>query len=249
VEVLPRSTTAVRSLDTPKSKTNETEHAFLYDKGVMTDLGIDAPYSAAYGINERSEVVGQYLHSSGYLRGFKYSKGVTVDLGTLGGNFTQAYGINNAGQVTGHSETGSSTLHAFLYEEGVIQDLGTLGGSFSQGTAINEDGLVVGGSATPGDTEFRAFAYAYGMMFDLGSLGGSSFALGVNNAGDVVGSSFTAPGQFDDLRPVLFKNGQVVDLSGYLPGWSFAFARSINARGEIVGDGERHGFLLTPLDP
>ena len=225
--------------------------AFLYDKGSVTDIGI-GDFSAANDINDSGTVVGHYFDPNGFLRGFRFRQGETVDLGGLGGTFTQAYGINNAGQITGQAETASSQLRAFLYEDGVMLNLGTLGGSHSQGMAINNAGLVVGGSTTPTE-EFRAFGYLHGVMFDLGSLGGFSFALGVNDDGDVVGVSAPASGGFSELKPVLFTNGQVVDLSVYLPGLVLPFARSINANGEIVGDGftptgERRGFLLTPVD-
>jgi probable HAF family extracellular repeat protein len=197
-------------------------------------------------------VAGLYLDSNGFLRGFKHRKGVTVDVGTLGGNFTSANGINNSGQVAGSSATASGFPHAFLYQDGITTDLGTLGGDFSGGLAINNDGVVVGASSTFGNTEFHAFAYANGIMFDLGSLGGWSGAMGINEDGDVVGYSYPAPGNFVDLKPVLFRDGQVIDLSEYLPGWTGTFARSINDNGQIVGDGflpsgDRHGFLLTPV--
>ena len=235
-----------------QTENNATQRAFIYYKGVMSDLGIGSPDSAARGISENGIVVGQYLADTGFLRGFKHRDGVTVDLGTLGGNFTQAIGVNNAGQITGQSSTETQIPRAFLYQDGSMSDVGTLGGNFSQGTAINNNGVVVGTSTTVGDAEFRAFASVYGVNFDLGSLGGSSLALGINDDGDVVGGSFAGPGTFDDLRPVLFRSGQVVDLSGNLPGWSFTLARSINENGQIVGDGftlngERHGFLLTPV--
>jgi probable HAF family extracellular repeat protein len=176
---------------------------------------------------------------------------VTIDLGTLGGNFTSATGINDSGQVAGTSLIPSGFPRAFLYQDGIMSDLGTLGGDFSGGAAVNNAGVVVGASSTFGNTEFHAFAYANGIMFDLGSLGGWSGAMGINGDGDVVGYSYPAPGNFVDLKPVLFRDGQVIDLSEYLPGWTGTFARSINDNGQIVGDGflpngDRHGFLLTP---
>src|SRR5687767_3227617 len=53
-----------------------------------------------------------------------------VDLGTLGGSFSEARGINPRGQVVGLSTTAGGQTRAFLWDRGTMTDLGTLGGSF-----------------------------------------------------------------------------------------------------------------------
>src|SRR5918994_5105252 len=109
-----------------------------------------------------------------------------VDLGTLGGNFSQAFGISPAGQVVGWSSTAEGDFHAFLWEKGIMTDLGALFGGDGVATGINPAGHVVGHSAG------HVFLWSKGIITDLGTLGGShAFASGINPAGQVVGTSAT----------------------------------------------------------
>ena len=108
-----------------------------------------------------------------------------------------------------------------------VVDLGTLDGAVaSQGFDINLHGQVVGFS------DARAFIYADGQMRDLGVLGeGSMTAWGINDSGDVVGSSETNSRQ--NSRAFLYHDGTLQDL-GTLGGSSSA-AFAINSAGQIVG--------------
>ena len=143
-------------------------HAFLFEDGVMTDLGTLGPFLGgnldALGINDRGQVVGLSTAPIGE-HAFLYRDGVMTDLGTLGqfsGASSIAYGINNRGQVVGVSDTADRFKHAFLFEDGVMADLGTLpGGNYSYANAINDRGQVVGWSDTAGGE-------AHAFLFDKG---------------------------------------------------------------------------------
>jgi probable HAF family extracellular repeat protein len=51
-----------------------------------------------------------------------------VDLGTLGGGYSQAYAINSGGHVAGFSLIVTGEIHGFLWAKGDMTDLGTLAG-------------------------------------------------------------------------------------------------------------------------
>src|SRR5262245_26679368 len=63
-----------------------------------------------------------------------------LDLGSLGGTFSQAGAVNTSRQVVGSSYAGAGPFshHAFLWTaaDGMV-DLGTLGGNISQAFAVN----------------------------------------------------------------------------------------------------------------
>ena len=132
-----------------------------------------------------------------------------LDLGTLGGSYSQANGINSQGQAVGYSETAAGCCRGFLWENGVMSDLGTLGGDQSFARGINPAGQVVGTSGTAAG-EGHAFLWEKGVMTDLGTLGGSqSEANAINPAGQVVGVSTTIPTEegSGDPRAFLWDKG------------------------------------------
>jgi probable HAF family extracellular repeat protein len=180
-----------------------------------------------------------------------------------------AFAINDSGQVVGASGNcttfGTITLvnlaplHALLWQAGTATDLGTLGGT-GHGNGIeainlNNKGQVVGNSDLAGDTNFHGFLWtsATGMQ-DLGTLPGdaNSLAIGINDAGDLVGVSLDA--KFNP-RAFFWRNGVMTDLNSLAPADSPLFlitGCSINSRGQIIGigvdsAGAFHGYLATPV--
>jgi mannan endo-1,4-beta-mannosidase len=166
-----------------------------------------------------------------------------VDLGSLGGDYSEAFRISDTGQVVGISMTADDAAsHAFSWTElGGMVDLGTLGGAWSTSAGVNDQGTVVGTSNLTGislgqDLPRHAFAWTDGGgMRDLGTLGGSwSQANAINDSDEVVGISEGAAGAPSQRAFLWTPAGGMVDL-GTLGG-SYAAAWAINDKGQVAGN-------------
>jgi probable HAF family extracellular repeat protein len=129
----------------------------------MTNLGTlpGGTYSAAIGINNNGQIVGEADTASGQTHAFSRSGTVMTDLGALPGESTSsANAINNNGQIVGISAvTASGPFRAFLYSGGKMTNLGTLpGGTTSQAKGINDRGQIVG-NANTASGQTHAFLY------------------------------------------------------------------------------------------
>jgi probable HAF family extracellular repeat protein len=155
----------------------------------------------------------------------KHRRYTLVDIGTLGGAYSQvnivSVVINEKGTVVGGADTsvidpvcGCFDFHAYKWHDGVLTDLGTLpgGDNFSFAIEINSHGLIAGisnnGLIDPlsGVPAFVATAWKGGHIFDLGTFGGSfSLPDGINNRGQLVGgaqNTIPDPFNFGDLMGV-----------------------------------------------
>ena len=209
--------------------------AFLWENGVMHNLGsIVEGESYPKDMNDAGQVAGRAWAGKGY-HAFLWDKGVMQDLGALGQPYSEAFGMNAAGQVVGLYGSLPGYRGAFLWENGTMRDLGTLGEPTlgAVASAINNAGQVVGYSGTP-STRYHpvhACLWEKGSITDLGTLGGlESCAIGLNDAGQVIGTSATAD---DHTHGFLWEQGKLVDLGSL--GGPNCFPRQINAAGQVVG--------------
>jgi probable HAF family extracellular repeat protein len=155
-----------------------------------------------------------------------------IDLGTLGGSESYASAINNAGQVVGTSLLSDGTFQAFIWENNMMTGLSTLGPE-SGAEDINDAGQVVGYTY---DGEYQyAFLWENGVMNPI--IGPGSFAYGINNTGDVVGSFPYEYPYYSSIHAFLknyYSPYPPLDL-GTLEGDDWSYALGLNDLGEVVG--------------
>ena len=249
-------------------------HAFRYTDGIgLVDLGSLPDYGFSYGgpINDRGQVAGSaYGRLTGpALRAFLYTDGQGMkDLGTLGGT-SLARGINIFGWVVGDSAVASTPDnsewnpgHAFLYTTSTgMLDLnnlicGSSGWELRRASDINDPGQIIGFGEHSG-IGVHAFRCTLGIVQDLGTFpnGGISYALAINNRGDVVGAAYLDASGVGNFRAMLYTDRRGIEnLNNLIDsslGWVLRQATDINEHGQIVGwgefNGQEHAFRLTPL--
>jgi probable HAF family extracellular repeat protein len=142
---------------------------------------------------------------------------------SLGGAPSTGYAVNSAGTVAGSAQNASGSQQAFVSTPNGLTILSP-NSLESYGYGINNSGTVVGITYSSG--------VAYGTIWSgSGSteLGAGSYAMAINNAGEVVGAN---GGQaFTDV------NGQVQELATQ-PGIGWSAAYGVNDSGTVVGDGQ-----------
>ena len=245
--------------------------AFMWENGVMTDLGVlpgAFEASTAVSINDGGDVVGESAGLAGK-RAFLWRNGTMTNLGVLPGRgYSSAYGINHGGQIVGCSGNPDLTFpHAFLWENGSLTDLGDLpgGNDMSCANAINTSGQVVGESGGIGPGANRLFLWENGTMTDLGDLlagfdGGYSTISAINDQGTAVGGGARqSGGDWENYALVWDAANGLQNLNDLIaPNDPFAAiitlreAYDINNVGQIIGaammDGVLVAVLLTPVE-
>ena len=251
----------------------QTARPLIWENGALTVLptpllnGQCCQSGAAFAINSSGQAAGSF--------GFQGSNAARwPDMGfeKLDDSFSVAYAINDLGHATGNSNhlPGSNPFgNAFLSTGGgTLLDLGRLPSPFffSTGRAINVHDTVVGESGGSANAQ-HATLFAGGVPQDIdcdtrgtsfpacsGPGTGNSIALGINDAGQVVGQQNGLAFLWDSA------NG-MVDLNTLLPPGSNARltrATAINNKGQIVAEGLADGvdccgavraYLLTPDVP
>ena len=190
-----------------------------------------------------------------------WERGEARSLPTLVGDqdgFVQ--GINDRGQAVGSSgNCNNISLHAVLWENDTAIPLKDLGQPGNAAYAMNDHGQIVGYVSSADGSTIVASIWQNGGVTTIPILpgDGAAFATGINNRGQVVGSTFNSIGWSHGF---LSQDGVLTDLNSTISGDSNLFiiaASNINERGQISGmatvvtgpdAGNIHAILLTPVD-
>jgi probable HAF family extracellular repeat protein len=214
---------------------NGTMHAVLWYKGLKIEIGtpgLGGPNSAAFGVNERGQAVGEAETSD------------PNDEDFCGFN---AYGFPSA-----------TTCLPFLWQYGVMTKLPTLGGANGVANMINNRGEVVGfaedQTKDPGCPvfQFKPVIWKNGKIQPLPTYPGDpdGAALGINDNGQVVGVSGPCAAfnpnlglYLSDSHALLWQDGTVTDLGnlGGDGGFGGNHACAINNQGQVVGHSDLTG--------
>lgn len=184
-----------------KMAVDGTSRGFLWDNGVITDLGhLGGVQSQGFRINSAGDIVGYSRvipFPDGRTRAVVWKAGVIRELPLLPGGTHDAfaYNINDAGVIVGLSPTAAGQPHAVRWvPDGSkpsgyrIEDLGL---GYSVARAINRYGEIVGEYNKGGS--WRAFYWHPERgKIDLPPLrpATDAQALGINDAREVIGSGY-----------------------------------------------------------
>jgi hypothetical protein len=204
-------------------------------------------------INERGDIVGEYVDSSGVARGFvrfsdgSFSAPIVDPNDTVG--FTEGRGINNSRTVAGDYVISDGTVHSFFLSGGTFTEYDVPGAVQTNLLSINDTGEFTGGS-DPGSGIFEAFVGRGGTLTTFSVPGALlTLAYEINNNKKLV------VGYFIDAGGIL--HGYYRDANGALhfpidPTGSVATVLfGLNDRNWVVGryadsSGATHGVFFLP---
>jgi probable HAF family extracellular repeat protein len=254
--------------------TDRTCLPFLWRRGhIMALPTLGGNNGQASAINNREQIVGiseTTVQDSGcspskpgkIISPVFWERGEVRALPTVDGDpdgFVQ--GINDRGQAVGSSGTCANiATHAVLWEDDTASELPNLGHDGNDAYAINGHGQAVGYVSTTDGTTIVAALWPNGVHGAVTNLGilpgdGAAFATGINNRGQVVGSTFNSQGW---SRGFIWQDNVMTDLNSLVrrnSNFRIIAASNINERGQISGmatvltgpDANKiHAILLTP---
>ena len=126
---------------------NNKRHGFLWYNGTFTTFNVpnDDPKlgTVASGINDRGDIVGNYVNMQGIRLGFLWRQGAYTTLRVSDANFTVASGTNNSGTVVG-SYGNAQPEHGFVWKNGVYTKVDVPGAKTTSISSINAQGEIAG---------------------------------------------------------------------------------------------------------
>jgi hypothetical protein len=204
-------------------------------------------------INERGDVVGEFIDSNAVTRGFvrfsdgSFSAPIVDPNDTVG--FTEGRGINNSRTVAGDYVISDGTLHSFFLSGGTFTEYDVPGTVQTNLLSINDAASFTGAFDPDGSGIFQGFVSVGGTLTSFSVPGAlSTFAYETNNSNQLV------VGYYIDSSVVL--HGYYRDANGALhfpidpPGSTATVLFGLNDNNWVVGryasSGVTHGLFFVP---
>ena len=129
---------------------------FLYDNGVMTDIGtLGGSSTTPHKINNAGVIIGNSTTlGDDTFHAFVYQNGVMSALNNLGSIYSGANGLNSHGDIVGFIS--GASLNAVMWQDGNVINLNTFldpsvsGVHLYQAMSINDSGQIVGRATVNG---------------------------------------------------------------------------------------------------
>jgi hypothetical protein len=203
-------------------------------------------------INERGDIVGVFIDSTGVTRAFvrfsdgSFSEPIVEPKDAVG--FTEGRGINNSRTVDGDYVGGDNELHSFFLSNGTFTEYDVPGALETNLLSINDAGDFTGGFDPNGSGIFQAFISVGGTLTSFSVPGAAStFAYETNNSNQLVVGYYilgVLHGYYRDANGALHFP---IDPSGSVGTVLFG----LNDRNWVVGryadaSGVTHGLFFVP---
>jgi probable HAF family extracellular repeat protein len=235
-----------------------SSHAFIWHRGgTMKDLGtLGGDQSFAADVNNAGLVVGRAFDAGGSPRGFVWTQDTGMHALSGGDPFSVATATapGTRGPIAGSA--GLPLVPGRWQTTGAPFTAFTLPGGFNQGqgAAIDARNDVVGSASTSTGLVRAFFRSSAGAMRVLRVPGiRNSEAASISNSLRVVGTAYDDPFFLTSAwlaRTPAAPARLLLELVPPETAWTFAYATSVNDRGQIVGTGlhrgRTRGYLLTP---
>jgi len=132
-------------LEIPIPRDKEKDEEVDLDRDSFSTIDFPGALSTgAIGINDRGQIVGSYVDSSGQFHGFLLARGNFSTIDFPGALTTVATGINDRGRIVGHYVDSDSKLDGFILDRDDFSTIGFPEVLCTGAIGINNRGQIVG---------------------------------------------------------------------------------------------------------
>ena len=126
-------------------------HGFVWDRGQVRTFDVPgATNTAAYEINNRGQIVGNYTDGNGVQHGYVLRNGKVASIDhpraskTPNLTGTRVVGIDDRGRIVGGYGDDAGSIHAWAWTDGRFTDVAPPGGLQAEASEIDNRGRIIG---------------------------------------------------------------------------------------------------------